>query len=186
MVLRQPDRCISGVNSSNIAEDNTYRLISVYIGFVTLHHRQGRKGNFTGTKGHKTFVSTYGIIYCELYEKMSDSEQSEIVQVEKEPQKTVVLDVLDFKKQKRSAKHQLTRLLTQLSCLLLEEQPNREHICQLLVRIDEQKEFCLDILEKLEAAYQHNGEKDNALKTGDELEKIAEQVDIETHASRQF
>lgn len=88
-----------------------------------------------------------------------------------------------LKSKTRNAKHQLTRLLTLLSCLLSDEQPNREHICQLLVRIDEQKEFCLDILEKLEAAY-HNGDRDDVLKTGDELEKIAEQVDIETHASR--
>ena len=41
-------------------------------------------------------------------------------------------------------------------------------------------------LDKLEAAYEHSGDKDNALKIGDESDKVAEQTDIETHAARQF
>ena len=67
-----------------------------------------------------------------------------------------------------------------------EKRLDREIICQLLVRIDEQKEICLNVLDKLETAYQNSGDKTNALKIGDELDKIAEQVDVETHPSRQF
>ena len=54
------------------------------------------------------------------------------------------------------------------------------------MRIDEQKEVCLNALNKLETAYQNGGDKTNALKIGGELDKIAEQVDVEMHASRQF
>ena len=54
------------------------------------------------------------------------------------------------------------------------------------MRIDEQKEICLNVLDKLETAYQNRGDKTNALKIGDELDKIAEQVDLETHASHQY
>ena len=49
---------------------------------------------------------------------MSDTELTETT--EKEAQETVVVDISDFKKQKRNAKSLLTRLLTQLSCLLSE------------------------------------------------------------------
>ena len=70
----------------------------------------------------------------------------------------------------------LTRLLTQLACALAESKPNREEICQLLVRIDEQKEICLTRLDKLEAAYDHSGDKENALKIGDISDKVAEQT----------
>ncbi|CAB4042262.1 Hypothetical predicted protein, partial [Paramuricea clavata] len=109
---------------------------------------------------------------------MSDTETTE-----NEAQETVVIVISDFKKQKRNAKSLLTRLLTQLSCLLSEENPNRENICDLLVKIDEQKDICLEVLDKLEEAYQKSGDKQNALRIGDESDKIAEQVDVETHAS---
>ena len=42
------------------------------------------------------------------------------------------------------------------------------------------------VLDKLEEAYQKSGDKPNVLRIGDESDKIAEQVDVETHASRQF
>ena len=71
------------------------------------------------------------------------------------------VDFLDLKKQKRNVKSSLTRLLTHLSCALAESKPNREEICQLLIRIDEQKEICLTRLDKLEAAYGHIGDKEN-------------------------
>ena len=61
---------------------------------------------------------------------MSDTELTETT--ENEAQETVVIVISDFKKQKRNAKSLLTRLLTQLSCLLSEENPNRENICHWL------------------------------------------------------
>jgi hypothetical protein len=71
---------------------------------------------------------------------MSDTELTETN--ENDAQETVVIVISDFKKQKRNAKSLLTRLL---SCLLSEENPNRENICHLLVKIDEQKDICLEV-----------------------------------------
>ena len=55
-----------------------------------------------------------------------------------------------------------------------------------LVKIDEQKDICLEVLDKLEEAYQKSGDKQNVLRIGDESDKITDQVDVETHALRQF
>ena len=52
--------------------------------------------------------------------KMSDSEQPEITEKDAQ-QETVILDILEFKKQKRNANSLLARLLTQSSCLLSKE-----------------------------------------------------------------
>jgi hypothetical protein len=102
---------------------------------------------------------------------MSDTELTETT--EKEAEETVVVDISDFRKQKQNAKSLLTRLLTQLSCLLSEENPNRKNICYLLVKIDEQKDICLEVLDKLEEAYQKSGDKQNVPRIGDESDKIA-------------
>jgi hypothetical protein len=59
---------------------------------------------------------------------MSDTELTETT--ENDAQETVVIVI---------------RLLTQFSCLLSEENPNRENICHLLVKIDEQKDICLEV-----------------------------------------
>ena len=112
---------------------------------------------------------------------MSDSELSEIQVKGSGPHEMKKVDFLDL-----NAKSSLTRLLTQLSGALAESKPNREEICQLLVGVDEQKEICLTRLDKLEATYDYSGDKENALKIGDESDKVAEQTDIETRAARQF
>lgn len=57
---------------------------------------------------------------------MSDIEEAEVVG--KEKQESIEYDISDLKKQKRIAKSLLTRLLTQLSCLLSEEKLDREQI----------------------------------------------------------
>ena len=103
--------------------------------------------------------------------RMSDTEETEIVG--KEAQDTAVVDVLNFKKQKRIAKS--SRLLTQLSCSLSEKRLDRENICQLLVRIDEQKEICLNVLDKLE---NHKQESMETLK-----DWISEEAEYQIQAS---
>ena len=75
---------------------------------------------------------------------------------------------MDLKKQKRNAKSSLTRLLIQLSCTLAESKPNRDEICQLLVRIDEQKEICLTRLDKLALGLQGTKTKLNVKVANDE------------------
>ena len=65
-----------------------------------------------------------------------------------------------------------------------EKQINKENICQVLTKIYEQKNDCVEKLDRLEGTFMTSGDKENVTKVEEELEKMVDQVDTETHTAR--
>lgn len=91
-----------------------------------------------------------------------------------------------WKSEKRSAKSRMTRLLNHMAAMILDGGSEPSEIKDLLLRIDEQKEETLDIMNNLEKVYMEKSDQVNATKVSDEADALVDQVDSETGSARVY
>lgn len=94
--------------------------------------------------------------------------------------------IQSWKSEKRSAKSRMTRLLNHMAAMILDGGSEPSEIKDLLLRIDEQKEETLDIMNKLEKVYMEKSDQVNATKVSDEADALVDQVDSETGSARVY
>jgi hypothetical protein len=94
--------------------------------------------------------------------------------------------IMNLKGEKRSAKSRMTRLLNNMAAMLSDSNTEQKDVKELLLRIDEQKDETLHIMNQLENIYQRSKEYENAKKVNDEADALVDQVEYETSSARMF
>ncbi|CAB3981674.1 Hypothetical predicted protein [Paramuricea clavata] len=94
--------------------------------------------------------------------------------------------IMNLKGEKRSAKSRMTRLLNNMAAMLSNSNTEQKDVKELLLRIDEQKDETLHIMNQLEDIYQRSKEYENAKKVNDEADALVDQVEYETSSARMF
>ena len=92
--------------------------------------------------------------------------------------------IRDFKKEKRNAKSQITRLLNKLAGILSDGNPQQIEIKSLFEGIQDQQDRTLAIMTRLEEAYRLNNEEAMAAKVSDEADDLMEQIEHEIIPAR--
>ena len=71
-----------------------------------------------------------------------------------------------------------------MAAIVYEASDENAEVRGLLLRIEEQKEETLEIMNQLEKVYEETGDKENAMKVGDEADVLVDQVEKETSSAR--
>ena len=82
-----------------------------------------------------------------------------------------------LKREKKSAKSNLTRMLNQFVVLITDEKYDRHKIVEGMERLVRLREEMMKVLEELETVYSKLQDKDNERKTSNEIDEVNEQVD---------
>ena len=94
--------------------------------------------------------------------------------------------IIELKGEKRIAKSRMTRLLNNMATMISELNTEHKDVKEILLRIDEQQEETLHIMNKLEIIYQRNKDHGNARKVNDEADSLVDQVKHETKSARTY
>jgi hypothetical protein len=94
--------------------------------------------------------------------------------------------IMNLKLEKRNAKSRMTRLLNMMAAMISGSNTQQGEVKELLLKIDEQKDETLYIMNKLENIYQQSKEYVNAGKVNDEADTLVDQVEQETSSARIF
>ena len=92
----------------------------------------------------------------------------------------------ELKKEKRTLKTSITKLLNKLVAELSTKTPNKENVTGKLQDIDKRRDELLELLDSLQTLYGENKHASLAASTGDEADKMIDRVDNETKESRLF
>ena len=92
----------------------------------------------------------------------------------------------ELKKEKRTLKTSITKLLNELAAELSTKTPNKENVTAKLQDIDKRRDELLELLDSLQTLYGENKHALLAASTGDEADKIIDRVDNETKEARLF
>ena len=107
------------------------------------------------------------------------------------PSKTEAGGIIDgkieeLKKEKRTLKTSITKLLNELAAELSTQTPNKETVTAKLQDIDKRRDELLELLDSLQTLYGDNKHASLAASTGDEADKMIDRVDNETKEARLF
>lgn len=89
-----------------------------------------------------------------------------------------------FKREKKKAESNLTRMLNQLAVLISEENCDKRSVAQTIERLERWRDEVMKIFEELEAVYSKLQDEENERKTSKEIDKVNEQVDRELGQTR--
>ena len=92
----------------------------------------------------------------------------------------------ELKKEKRTLKTSITKLLNELAAELSTKTPNKENVTAKLQDIDKRRDELLELLDSLQTLYGDNKHASLAASTGDEADKMIDRVDNETKEARLF
>ena len=92
----------------------------------------------------------------------------------------------ELKKEKRTLKTSITKLLNELAAELSTQTPNKETVTAKLQDIDKRRDELLELLDSLQTLYGQSKHAPLAASTGDEADKIIDRVDDETKKARLF
>ena len=92
----------------------------------------------------------------------------------------------ELKKEKRTLKKSITKLLNELAAELSTKTPNKENVTAKLQDIDKRRDELLELLDSLQTLYGENKHASLAASTGDEADKMIDRVDNETKEARLF
>ena len=92
----------------------------------------------------------------------------------------------ELKKEKRTLKTSITKLLNELAAELSTKMPNKENVTAKLQDIDKRRDELLELLDSLQTLYGDNKHASLAASTGDEADKMIDRVDNETKEARLF
>ena len=92
----------------------------------------------------------------------------------------------ELKKEKRTLKTSITKLLNELAAELSTKTPNKENVTAKLLDIDKRRDELLELLDSLETLYGENKHASLAASTGDEADKMIDRADNETKEARLF
>ena len=107
------------------------------------------------------------------------------------PSKTEAGGIIDgkieeLKKEKRTLKTSITKLLNELAAELSTKTPNKENVTAKIQNIDKRRDELLELLDSLQTLYGENKHASLAASTGDEADKMIDRVDNETKEARLF
>ncbi len=130
-------------------------------------------------------------IYRSILRIMSDIEeqnQEEIGGIDEERvtkvnEKHFEEQIMNLMLEKRNAKSRMTRLLNMMAAMILGSNTQQGEVKELLLKIDEQKDETLYIMNKLENIYQQSKEYVNAGKVNDKADTLVHQVEQETSSA---
>ena len=92
----------------------------------------------------------------------------------------------ELKKEKRTLKTSITKLLNELAAELSTKTPNKENVTAKLQDIDKRRDELLELLDSLQTLYGDNKHASLAASTGDEADKMIDHVDNETKEAQLF
>ena len=92
----------------------------------------------------------------------------------------------ELKKEKRTLKTSITKLLNELAAELSTKTPNKENVTAKIQNIDKRRDELLELLDSLQTLYGENKHASLAASTGDEADKMIDRVDNETKEARLF
>ena len=73
-----------------------------------------------------------------------------------------------------------------MATMISDSDTQHKDVKQLLLKIDEQKDETLQIMNRLEIIYQRSKEYENAKKVNDETDSLVDQVEHETSSARMY
>ena len=90
----------------------------------------------------------------------------------------------ELKKEKRTLKTSIMKLLDQLAVELSTKTPNKENVTAKLQDIDKRRDELLGLMDSLQTLYGEDTHASPAASTGDEADKMIDRVDNETKKAR--
>ena len=92
----------------------------------------------------------------------------------------------ELKKEKRTLKTSITKVLNELAAKLLTKTPNKENVMAKLQDTDMRRDELLELLDSLQTLYGENTHASLGASTGDEADKMIDRVDNEKKEARLF
>ena len=92
----------------------------------------------------------------------------------------------ELKKEKRTLKTSITKVLNELAPKLLTKMPNKENVMAKLQDTDMRRDELLELLDSLQTLYGENKHASLGASTGDEADKMIDRVDNKKKEARLF